>query len=56
MYLDRESLQELRRMISEDLDTKIKAIVERRMDGMQEQLNKLEKIDRIIADIKSLFE
>ena len=56
MSFDKEDLQELRRMIAEDLDLKIRAIVERRMDGMQEQLNKLEKIDRIIADIKSLFE
>jgi archaellum component FlaC len=45
----------IRQMIAQELDIKIRSIIEGRLDRMQEQLNKLEKIDSIIKDIKSLF-
>ena len=44
MYLDKEDLQNIRKAIADDLEPKIRAIVERRMDGMQEQLNKLRRL------------
>lgn len=53
--VSKDDIEFIRKMIALELDMKIREIVERRMDKMQEQLNKLEKIDSIIKNIKSLF-
>lgn len=47
--------KELRRIIADELDIKIRSVIHSRLDKMQESLDKLETIDRIITDIKSLF-
>lgn len=53
--VSKDDIEFIRKMIALELDMKIREIVERRMDKMQEQLNKLEEIDSIIKNIKSLF-
>jgi hypothetical protein len=53
--IEKDDILILHKIIGEELDHKIRAIVERRLDGIQERFDKLEKIDNIIRDIKSLF-
>lgn len=53
--LGKQDLEQVRHIVTEQLGPKIEAIVHKRMDSLEEQLKKVELIDRIIADIKELF-
>lgn len=64
--IDREDERKLRSIIADQLDLKIEEIakrrfkevneeVEKKLDNLSEKFDKLEKIDRILSDLKSLF-
>ncbi len=53
--IQREDYELLRKLVAETLDAKITDLVNSRLDKMEEKLAKLETIDRILLDVKSLF-